>query len=46
MVDRVFNGFLRMVISCLKRAIAEQDPERKRELLEELLKNLQAPLED
>jgi len=44
--DKQFNGFLRMVISSLKKAIAEKDPEKKRELLEELLHDLQTTLED
>jgi len=44
--DKQFNGFLRMVISSLKKAIAENDPDKKRELLMELLHDLQTTLED
>ena len=44
--DKQFNGFLRMVISSLKKAIAEPDPAKKKELLQELLDNLQTTLED
>lgn len=44
--DRQFNGFLRVVIRDLKEAIAETDPEKKREKLEALLDDLQTTLED
>ena len=44
--DKQFNGFLRMVIYSLKKAIAEPDPAKKKELLQELLDNLETTLED
>ena len=44
--DKQFSGFLRLLISSLKKAIEEPDPEKKRELLQELLDNLQTTLED
>lgn len=44
--DKQFNGFLRMVIRDLKEAIAETDLNRKQEMLEALLNDLQTTLED
>ena len=44
--DKQFNGFLRMVISSLKKPISEPDPSKNKELLQELLDNLQTTLED
>ena len=44
--DKQFGGFLRMVITSIKRIIAESDPNKKQALLEELLKDMQATLED
>ena len=44
--DKQFSGFLRMVITALKKAIAEKDPAKREELLQELLQDLQTTLED
>ena len=44
--DKQFGGFLRILISQLKRAIAENDPEKKAELLQSILADLQSTLED
>lgn len=44
--DKQFSGFLRMVITRLKKAIAAKDAETMRELLNELLDDLQKTLED
>lgn len=44
--DKQFGGFLRMVISVVKKAIATDNMEEKNELLKELLENLQNTLED
>lgn len=44
--DKQFGGFLRMLISRMKKAIDEKDPEKARELLKEILNDLQATLED
>jgi len=44
--DKQFSGFLRMVITSLKKAIAAKDVETMRELLNELLDDLQKTLED
>ena len=44
--DKQFNGFLRVIIRDLKEAIAENDPEKKKEKLEALLTDLQTTLED
>ena len=44
--DKQFSGFLRMVISSLRKAIDEPDIEKKQALLQELLDNLQTTLED
>lgn len=46
MTDKQFDGFLRMQISWIKRAMDEKDPEKKEELLKEILDNLQNTLED
>lgn len=43
--DKQFGGFLRMVISAIKNAMAEKDMEKKNAMLEELLVNLQNTLE-
>lgn len=44
--DKQFSGFLRMLIARLKNVITEKDPERKNELLREILADLQTTLED
>lgn len=44
--DKQFTGFLRMVITSLKKAMAAKDVETMRELLNELLDDLQKTLED
>ena len=45
MTDKQFDGFLRMVISVIKKAITAKDQGEKNELLKELLENLQSTLE-
>ena len=44
--DKQFGGFLRMLIARLKKAIVEKDPQKKDELLQEILTDLQNTLED
>lgn len=44
--DKQFGGFLRLVIAQLKKAIAAKDVETMREMLQELLNDLQNTLED
>lgn len=44
--DKQFGGFLRLVIASLKKAIAAKDIDTMRELLQELLTDLQNTLED
>lgn len=44
--DKQFGGFLRLVIATLKKAVAAEDIETMREIIEELLVNLQNTLED
>ena len=44
--DKQFGGFLRLVIAQLKKAIAAQDIDTMRTLLQELLTDLQNTLED
>lgn len=44
--DKQFGGFLRMVITSLRKAIAAPDIETMRALLQELLNDLQNTLED
>lgn len=44
--DRQFSGFLRLLITQLKKAIAANDIETMRGLLQELLTDLQNTLED
>ena len=44
--DKQFGGFLRMLIARLKKAIIEKDPQKKDELLHEILTDLQNTLED
>lgn len=44
--DKQFGGFLRMLIARVKFVIAEQDPDKRLELLTEILKDLQTTLED
>lgn len=44
--DKQFGGFLRLVIAQLKKAVAAQDIETMRTLLQELLTDLQNTLED
>lgn len=44
--DKQFGGFLRMLISRVKKVLEEKDPEKARELLKEILNDLQATLED
>lgn len=44
--DKQFGGFLRLVIAQLKKAIAAEDIETMRKMLQELLTDLQNTLED
>lgn len=44
--DKQFGGFLRMLIARMKKAIEEKDPEKARELMREILADLQNTLED
>jgi len=44
--DKQFGGFLRLVITSLKKAIAAQDIDTMRAILQELLTDLQNTLED
>ena len=44
--DMQFGGFLRLVITSLKKAIAAQDIDTMRAILQELLTDLQNTLED
>ena len=46
MTDRQFSGFLRQIIRNLKRALATMQEGKEREILEELLEDLQNTLED
>ena len=43
--DKQFGGFLRMLITSLKKAMAAKDIETMRELIQELLTDLQNTLE-
>lgn len=44
--DKQFVGFLRMLIARVKKAIEEKDPEKARELMLEIMSDLQNTLED
>ncbi|MCI8757366.1 MAG: hypothetical protein HFG18_12400 [Oscillospiraceae bacterium] len=44
--DKQFGGFLRMLIARMLKAIEEPDPQKARELMKEILRDLQATLED
>lgn len=44
--DKQFGGFLRMLITSLKKAMAVEDVETMRALIQELLNDLQNTLED
>ena len=44
--DKQFGGFLRLMIASLKKAVAAEDIETMRAMIEELLINLQNTLED
>lgn len=44
--DKQFGGFLRLVIASLKKAIAAEDVDTMRGLLQDLLTDLQNTLED
>ncbi len=46
MTDAQFKGFLRFVLQDVQDAIAEQDPEKVKELLAKLEDKLQKTLED
>lgn len=44
--DKQFGGFLRMLIARIKSVIAESNPEKRMEMLQDILKDLQTTLED
>ena len=44
--DKQFGGFLRMLIARMKKAVEEEDPEKAREIIREILADLQNTLED
>ena len=44
--DKVFDGFLRMLIARMKKALKEKDDQKVRELLKEILNDLEDTLED
>jgi len=44
--DKQFGGFLRMLIARMKKAVEETDPVKSRELLMEIINDLQNTLED
>lgn len=44
--DKQFGGFLRMLIARIKSVIAENDTEKRMEMLQDILKDLQTTLED
>jgi len=44
--DKQFGGFLRMLIARMKKAVEEKDPEKSKELLMEIINDLQNTLED
>ena len=44
--DRLFKGFLRLLISSLREVETEQDEEKKTVKLAGIIKNLQSTLED
>jgi len=44
--DKQFGGFLRMLIARLKALSEEEDPQKKEQLLQGILADLQNTLED
>ena len=44
--DKQFGGFLRMLIARMKKVIEEKDHEKAKELMREILADLQNTLED
>ena len=44
--DKQFCAFLRVVIRSSKKAIEEKDPAKQKELMKEILSDLQQSLED
>ncbi len=44
--DKQFGGFLRMLIARMKKAAEETDPVKSKELLMEIINDLQNTLED
>ena len=44
--DKQFNALLRMLIARIKSAIEERDPDKSKELMREILTDLQTTLED
>lgn len=44
--DKQFNTLLRMMIARIKAAVEESNPEKSKQLMREILEDLQAALED
>lgn len=44
--DKQFGGFLRMLIARMKKAVEEENPEKAKELMLEIMTDLQNTLED
>ena len=44
MTTKQFNGYLRLVLSSVRAAIQEEDPEKKQAMLKEIAEDLQAAL--
>ena len=44
--DKQFNALLRMMIARIKAAVEEENPEKAKRLMREILEDLQAALED
>jgi len=45
-MDKLFSGFLRMLIARMKKALEEKDPEKVKEQILEIINDLQNTLED
>lgn len=46
MTDKQFQSWVRLLLSSLKNAVQESDPEKKEAKLAEIMENLQKTLED
>lgn len=44
--DKQFNALLRMMIARIKAAVEEENPEKSKELMRDILNDLQTTLED